>query len=401
MFKESQKNEMLNAGLEFYSHCKAIQDGFCKYYCRRESKMFHDLLTGTTPLILDPPDKEIDDRIFECDVLLDSTWETINIGHWRNVDIFWRQLYRAVCFIKSVNLTCAGKYSDAILSCDMGLIMGAPLSDELFVQELADILCELVSTDLKEVSVSDPEEKADIPLPLLPNLHNVPCVNAPTLEKYLELLRPGTPFIMKNVVNHWPAMKKWSPLYLFRHFGERTIPVEIGSSYTSDLWSQKLVKLKEFITTYILSQSDEVAYLAQYELFNHITKLKDDIIPLDYLAISDSEVVTNCWFGPVGTVSPLHHDHYENLFCQVYGYKRFVMFSRHDNMHPHQHHLLENTSQVDIESPSVNDDFPDYKDKTAWVADLGPGDVLYVPLHWWHHVRSLSVSLSVSMWWKN
>ena len=69
-------------------------------------------------------------------------------------------------------------------------------------------------------------------------------------------------------------------------------------------------------------------------------------------------------------------------------------------MHSHQHHLLKNTSQIDVESPNAIRDFPDFADKTAWIAELGPGDVLYLPLHWWHHVRSLSVSFSVSLWWK-
>ena len=31
---------------------------------------------------------------------------------------------------------------------------------------------------------------------------------------------------------------------------------------------------------------------------------------------------------------------------------------------------------------------------------LEPGDGLYIPLGWWHYVRSLDVSFSVSFWWK-
>jgi lysine-specific demethylase 8 len=30
---------------------------------------------------------------------------------------------------------------------------------------------------------------------------------------------------------------------------------------------------------------------------------------------------------------------------------------------------------------------------------LGEGDVLYIPVGWWHYVRGLSVSFSVSFWW--
>ena len=31
---------------------------------------------------------------------------------------------------------------------------------------------------------------------------------------------------------------------------------------------------------------------------------------------------------------------------------------------------------------------------------LQPGEMLYIPPRWWHYVKSLSVSFSVSFWWK-
>jgi ribosomal protein L16 Arg81 hydroxylase len=33
------------------------------------------------------------------------------------------------------------------------------------------------------------------------------------------------------------------------------------------------------------------------------------------------------------------------------------------------------------------------------VAELGPGDVIYIPRGWWHHVRTLDLSISVNFWW--
>ena len=30
---------------------------------------------------------------------------------------------------------------------------------------------------------------------------------------------------------------------------------------------------------------------------------------------------------------------------------------------------------------------------------LGPGELLYIPRHAWHYVRSLETSFSVSFWW--
>jgi len=62
--------------------------------------------------------------------------------------------------------------------------------------------------------------------------------------------------------------------------------------------------------------------------------------------------------------------------------------------------LQNNSSQVDAEAPDLAR-FPRFA--AARVAgcsvDLHAGDLLYVPRRWWHHVRSLSSSISVSIWW--
>ena len=75
----------------------------------------------------------------------------------------------------------------------------------------------------------------------------------------------------------------------------------------------------------------EKAYLAQHQLFEQIPSLRKDIMTPDYcsLLLSDEEddpnaasVATNAWFGPAGTVSPLHNDPFHNLLAQVVGSKR-------------------------------------------------------------------------------
>ena len=382
--------------LKFYVQPSLFKEKLVYYQCSKIENIFFQVLQNTICT------QHVAESVEKCEILLDLLWETINIGHWRDVDVFWRQLYRSVCFMKAVNLFSQLSLTSALKSCDMGLIMGAPVGDELFVQHFADLIhAKMSKTDPVIFKSAIQPCKAHIKPPWLPNLRIIPEYDSPSLERFIRLVTSETPFVMKNVINHWPASSKWSPEYLCSNFGSRTVPVEIGSSYTSDKWSQKLITLQKFIGDFMFKKSDEVAYLAQYDLFNHITKLKDDITLLDYSAVSEKDVVTNCWFGPEGTVSPLHHDQYQNLFCQVYGFKRFILFDRNAEMNAHPHHLLENTSQIDVECPQVSQQFPGYVERKAWSVDLGPGDVLYIPTHWWHHVRSLSISLSVSFWWKD
>lgn len=78
----------------------------------------------------------------------------------------------------------------------------------------------------------------------------------------------------------------------------------------------------------------------------------------DYCVLTDNsncpkttDVIVNAWFGPAGTVSPLHHDPYHNLLCQVVGVKYIRLYapSQTGNLYPVEG-MLSNTSQVEVEN---------------------------------------------------
>jgi hypothetical protein len=61
-----------------------------------------------------------------------------------------------------------------------------------------------------------------------------------------------------------------------------------------------------------------------------------------------------------------------------------------------------NTSAVDIEYPDRGK-FPNFfKASTSvpYECVLGPGDALFIPKRWWHHVRSIEMSVSANVWWR-
>lgn len=170
----------------------------------------------------------------------------------------------------------------------------------------------------------------------------------------------------------------WADLsYLRKVAGRRTVPVEVGGCYTAEGWRQELMTFGDFIERYIETSKKEpmtsrqvsseaqagvqgnasdipragtdggsttdsgaktavmgprqVAYLAQHQLLDQIPLLRRDVITPDYCALllPDEEdeagadsVAMNAWFGPQGTVSPLHNDPFHNLLAQVVGTKR-------------------------------------------------------------------------------
>ncbi|XP_026208322.1 lysine-specific demethylase 8 isoform X1 [Anabas testudineus] len=355
-------------------------------------------------------------RLLNAQIILDISWEKLNTGTWRHVDKEWRRVYSYGCLFKVAALCRKDPSGDEILqavrTCDMGLLMGAAIMDNI-LQVIVQILQGEVRKSSEEEGETDRPEikRIKIESPHIPVIREelaVPRIRCPSLESFnTNYLLPLKPVILEGVIEHWPALNKhpWSIEYLRSVAGCRTVPVEVGSRYTDESWSQTLLTVNEFIDRYILNKDGGKAlgYLAQHQLFDQIPELKEDIRLPDYCCLSEGDeddITVNAWFGPGGTVSPLHQDPQQNLLAQVVGSKYIRLYSPEhtDKLYPHPSQLLHNTSQVDVENPDT-EQFPEFAKAPYLECVLQPGDVLFIPVQHWHYIRSLELSFSVSFWW--
>uniref|UniRef100_A0A3Q4HDJ5 Lysine-specific demethylase 8 n=1 Tax=Neolamprologus brichardi TaxID=32507 RepID=A0A3Q4HDJ5_NEOBR len=343
-------------------------------------------------------------RLLNAQIILDISWEKLNTGTWRHVDKDWRRVYSYGCLFKVAALCCESPSEDKILeavrTCDMGLIMGAAIMGDI-LQVIVRILQSHIRT-LNSTKEEDESEHAEvkrikIESPLVSAIKEesaVPRIRCPSLESFkTNYLLPLKPVILEGIIDHWPAFNKhpWSIEYLRSVAGCRTVPVEVGSRYTDEDWSQTLLTVNEFIDRYILNK------VTVPDLFC------DDIRLPDYCCLGEGDeedITVNAWFGPGGTVSPLHQDPQQNFLAQVVGSKYIRLYSPEDTgkLYPHQSQLLHNTSQVQVENPDA-ERFPEFAKAPYLECVLQPGDVLFIPVRHWHYVRSLELSFSVSFWW--
>ena len=94
--------------------------------------------------------------------------------------------------------------------------------------------------------------------------------------------------------------------------------------------------------------------------------------------------------GPANSKSHLHQDflHSHAYLAQIAGRKKCTLFSPEDSA------ALYN-GDVDPDRPAL-DRFPLFRNATAFECVLEPGEMLFMPSLWWHHVIALESSITVN-----
>ncbi|PUZ52159.1 hypothetical protein GQ55_6G248000 [Panicum hallii var. hallii] len=353
----------------------------------------------------------------------EMAWEQLHSAPRDEVGDAWRDAYALAC-LHVAALRGAGGDDDrraALRALDMGLIMGGGL----LRAELEDAIARVVADrrggrdgDREAASAAGDVERwkegiagdrdlADV-LKLLPvkslsrkKIERRSCI---PLEAFIrDYFICESPVILSGCIDHWPARTKWKDIkYLERIAGDRTIPVEVGKNYACTEWKQELITFSQFLERMWSSDSANLTYLAQHPLFDQLKELREDITVPEYCSAGGGELQSiSAWFGPHGTLTPLHHDLHHNLFAQVLGRKYFRLYpaSVSVELYPQTETMLSNTSQVDLDNFDEKE-FPKAADLEFMDGILEEGDLLYIPPKWWHYVRSLSISFSVSFWWR-
>jgi hypothetical protein len=221
------------------------------------------------------------------------------------------------------------------------------------------------------------------------------------LERYYA---PGRPVILTNEMDDWPALARWSPDYLRKAVGAAMIEYQ-GGRNTSDRFEMYKdahkceMPFDQFID--LIGHSDgNDAYMTAYNSARNakaLAVLHADVGFLNKFLSPDVEQPNGMmWIGPAGTVTSLHHDLTNNFIAQIVGRKRLKIIPAADvgKMYNHQHVFSE---IADVDDPALDRlRFPLLAGARIHDVTLHPGEIIYVPLGWWHQVKSCDFSVTAT-----
>lgn len=210
------------------------------------------------------------------------------------------------------------------------------------------------------------------------------------------------PVVISNVGKGWAAMRTWTPEYFKQRFGSK--PVAIGY--------ERNMPFDRFIDEVIASSAQNPGpYMYRSFLHEVLPELLPDVVPQNKFAFPrrfSSPLMPEKWrrpdgylkllIGGVGSKFPVMHFDGENAHAQItqiYGDKEFVVFPPTDTPYLYPRVAFPNHSTVDDPVMQNRERFPLLAKATLYRTVLKPGDMIFVPAHWWHAARALSTSISV------
>jgi len=210
------------------------------------------------------------------------------------------------------------------------------------------------------------------------------------------------PVVLTGVAADWPALQHWSPQFLKQKFGD--VMVEIQTDRDSDpdyernkLQHQASISMSALVDRVLASGPSNDFYLTANNealrrpelapLLNDIGSMPDVV---DRSRLADA---SSFWFGPAGTITPLHHDTIMLFHTQIVGRKRWRFISPLQT--PHVYNFTGVFSPIDLDNVDLVR-YPDFAKATVLEVLVEPGETVFLPLGWWHQVTSLDTCISFS-----
>jgi hypothetical protein len=230
------------------------------------------------------------------------------------------------------------------------------------------------------------------------------------------------PFVIRGLVADWPLVEAGkrsggeARAYLLDHRRDRAFTVSIGVPgaggrlfYDEAMgmnFRMGRVGLPEIFAGIDANEGRADApaiYLSSVDIHEFF----DGLHAANQVGLGDRQLLASIWIGTETRIAA-HNDFPDNLACCAVGRRRFTLFppEQFANLYlgPIDHTPAGRpVSMVDLNEPDF-DAFPHFREALnhAMVAELEPGDAVFIPSLWWHHVEGLApFNVLVNYWWRD
>jgi len=242
-------------------------------------------------------------------------------------------------------------------------------------------------------------------------------------ELYQRIESAETPMIFKGLCRHFPLVQaglesnQTAMDYLLQHYSGQPVtayylpPEQQGRVFYNeqvDGFNYQAGRLDlAQIFERLKAESQQKAPASVYMGSTNIQQYFPNLFAENCLQFSQVNPMANIWLGNQTRVAA-HFDFPHNLACNMIGKRTFTLFPPEQiaNLYIGPMEFApggQEISMVNVDRPDY-DRFPKFKAALAasFTAALEPGDVLFIPSMWWHHVRGVEdFNVLITHWWRD
>lgn len=179
------------------------------------------------------------------------------------------------------------------------------------------------------------------------------------------------PVVFRGTAAAWPVFGDYQP---------EQVREKYGTEKTSALLSTSTVFTRETPRA-----ATEAGLLAEQ-------------LPLRVGVRSQSSATGRVWMGQAGDLTPLRNEPWHGLLVQLHGSERVRLFApdEYKNVYGRIPRDIADT-YTDLPADEFDpdmDSYPRLRNASSYDVVLDPGDMLYIPVFWWHQVESVDASIS-------
>lgn len=216
-------------------------------------------------------------------------------------------------------------------------------------------------------------------------------------KNYLDKRRP---LVIKGLTKDWPAREKWTTEYLKEVVGQQVVPLYDNAKADPSRPINSAVAqmpFNEYIDL-IRSQPTELRIFF-FNIFKKAPQLLDDIVMPKHLMGGFLESMPAMFFGGSGSVTFLHYNiDLPHIFHTHFGGRKHIIlfenkWKRRLYCVPNATYALED---YDVAAPDIAR-FPALDGVEGYELFLEHGDTLFMPTGYWHWMKYLDGSFSLSL----
>jgi hypothetical protein len=232
------------------------------------------------------------------------------------------------------------------------------------------------------------------------NTQPVERVKSISPEEFIKCyVKPQKPLIIEQLIDDWPAKDKWTFDYFKSIAGDLEVPLYDSKPITSKYKynePQAKMKLRDYIDILQTQPTDLRIFL-----FNLIKErpILQDHIKVPKLGLSLLKSLPFLFIGGQDSKVFMHYDiDLANiLHIHLQGQKQCLIFPPSETKYLYKvPNSLKTNDGIDFTDPDF-ETYPALAYAKGYTANLSPGETLYMPEGYWHHMHYKTAGFSISL----